>query len=134
MIGTDNSFSMERHSPGARGVTILGSTGSIGINALDVLARHPGKYRVVALTANTQVDRLFEQCRHFLPRQAVMLDPRAAGQLSEKIRAAGLGIAFNAKPIVADSADTSVNVPFLDAILFVLGISREEIEAADTIG
>ncbi len=52
----------------------------------------------------------------------------------DMLSAAGLGIAFNAKPIVADSADTSVNVPFLDAILFVLGISREEIEAADTVG
>jgi len=92
MTITEKDTSTERLDRGARGVTILGSTGSIGINALDVLARHPGKYRVVALTANTQVDRLFEQCRHFLPRQAVMLDPRAAGQLSEKIRAAGLGI------------------------------------------
>ena len=68
------------------------ATPHLGINALDVLARHPGKYRVVALTANTQVDRLFEQCRHFLPRQAVMLDPCAAGRLTEKIRAAGLPV------------------------------------------
>jgi phosphoserine phosphatase len=44
---------------------------------------------------------------------------------------AGLGIAFNAKPIVAEAADTAVRVPYLDAILFVLGVSREEIEAAD---
>jgi phosphoserine phosphatase len=44
---------------------------------------------------------------------------------------AGLGIAFNAKPLVRDAADTTLNVPYLDAILFLLGISREEIEAAD---
>lgn len=44
---------------------------------------------------------------------------------------AGLGIAFNAKPIVADAADTSLNVPFLDAVLFVLGIRRDDVEAAD---
>ncbi len=44
---------------------------------------------------------------------------------------AGLGIAFNAKPIVAQAADTAVSVPYLDAILFLLGITREEIEAAD---
>jgi 1-deoxy-D-xylulose-5-phosphate reductoisomerase len=92
MIITDKTSPMERPDRNIRGVTILGSTGSIGINTLDVLARHSGKYRVVALTANTQVDRLFEQCRHFLPRQAVMLDPRAAGQLTEKIRAAGLDV------------------------------------------
>ncbi|MEO8329796.1 MAG: phosphoserine phosphatase SerB [Candidatus Nanopelagicales bacterium] len=46
---------------------------------------------------------------------------------------AGLGIAFNAKPVVRQQADTSVNVPYLDSILFLLGISREEIEAADSI-
>ncbi len=44
---------------------------------------------------------------------------------------AGLGIAFNAKPIVAESADTAITVPYLDAILFLLGIRREEVEAAD---
>ena len=44
---------------------------------------------------------------------------------------AGLGIAFNAKPVVRDAADAAVSVPYLDAILFLLGISREEIEAAD---
>ncbi len=44
---------------------------------------------------------------------------------------AGLGIAFNAKPMVADAAHTALNVPFLDAVLFVLGIRREDVEAAD---
>ena len=47
------------------------------------------------------------------------------------LNAAGLGIAFNARPVVHEAADTSVNVPYLDAILYLLGISREEIEAAD---
>ena len=45
---------------------------------------------------------------------------------------AGLGIAFNAKPIVQDAANTTLKVPYLDAILFMLGVSREEIEAADS--
>jgi phosphoserine phosphatase len=49
----------------------------------------------------------------------------------DMLNAAGLGIAFNAKPIVRDAADTAVSVPYLDAILFLLGITREEIEAAD---
>ncbi|MBS1246216.1 MAG: 1-deoxy-D-xylulose 5-phosphate reductoisomerase [Proteobacteria bacterium] len=44
-----------------KGVTILGATGSIGVSTLDVLARHPERYRVVALTANTQAERLFEK-------------------------------------------------------------------------
>ncbi len=44
---------------------------------------------------------------------------------------AGMGVAFNAKPVVRKAADTTVNVPYLDAILFLLGITREEVEAAD---
>jgi phosphoserine phosphatase len=49
----------------------------------------------------------------------------------DMIARAGLGIAFNAKPIVRQAADASVTVPYLDAILYLLGITREEIEAAD---
>ncbi|HKB30697.1 MAG TPA: phosphoserine phosphatase SerB [Streptosporangiaceae bacterium] len=49
----------------------------------------------------------------------------------DMITAAGLGIAFNAKPVVRDAADASVSVPYLDAILYLLGISRDEVEAAD---
>ena len=47
------------------------------------------------------------------------------------LEAAGLGVAFNAKPVVTAAADTSVTVPYLDAVLFMLGIRREDIEAAD---
>ncbi len=49
----------------------------------------------------------------------------------DMLAAAGLGIAFNAKPVVRNKADTSLNVPYLDAIIYLLGISREEVEAAD---
>ena len=49
----------------------------------------------------------------------------------DMLAAAGLGIAFNAKQIVRDAADTSIGVPYLDAVLFLLGVPREEIEAAD---
>jgi phosphoserine phosphatase len=52
----------------------------------------------------------------------------------DMLSAAGLGIAFNAKPVVRAAADTSLRVPYLDAILFLLGLSREEIEAADLEG
>ncbi|HQK32146.1 MAG TPA: phosphoserine phosphatase SerB, partial [Phycicoccus sp.] len=51
----------------------------------------------------------------------------------DMIEAAGLGIAFNAKPVVRAQADAAVNVPYLDAVLFLLGISREEIEEADLL-
>jgi phosphoserine phosphatase len=51
----------------------------------------------------------------------------------DMLSAAGLGIAFNAKPVVQRAADTAVNVPYLDAIVYLLGISREEVEAADAL-
>jgi phosphoserine phosphatase len=51
----------------------------------------------------------------------------------DMLAAAGLGVAFNAKPVVADAADTSLNVPYLDAVLFVLGIRRDDVEAADAL-
>jgi phosphoserine phosphatase len=50
----------------------------------------------------------------------------------DMLSTAGLGIAFNAKPVVQEAADTTVNVPYLDAILFVLGVTRDEVERADT--
>jgi 1-deoxy-D-xylulose-5-phosphate reductoisomerase len=71
-------------------ITILGSTGSIGTSTLDVVARHPDKFKIVALTANSQVDLLFQQCRQFKPRYAVILDEAAAAQLRRLLREAGL--------------------------------------------
>jgi 1-deoxy-D-xylulose-5-phosphate reductoisomerase len=71
-------------------ITLLGATGSIGKSTLDVLARHPRRYRVHALTANKQWQRLFEQCRQFQPRYAVLLDAAAAEQLQAQLRQAGL--------------------------------------------
>ncbi len=67
------------------GVTILGSTGSIGVNTLDVLARHESRYRAVALTANRDVERMLEQCRRHQPEFAVMADPNAAEQLRRRV-------------------------------------------------
>ncbi|WP_428825207.1 1-deoxy-D-xylulose-5-phosphate reductoisomerase [Azonexus sp. IMCC34842] len=75
-----------------KNVTILGSTGSIGVSTLDVIRRHPDRYKVFALCAHTQVDKLFEQCLEFLPRFAVLRDARLAGQLAERCRQARLDI------------------------------------------
>lgn len=71
-------------------VTVLGATGSIGQNTLDVLARHPDRFEVFALTASTQVDALFTLCERFRPRHAVMAQGDAAQRLELKVRAAGL--------------------------------------------
>lgn len=73
-----------------RGVTILGSTGSVGVNTLDVIARHRDELRAVALTAHSNDACLFEQCREHRPELAVLIDPAAAGRLRERVRAAGL--------------------------------------------
>ncbi|MDD5404518.1 MAG: 1-deoxy-D-xylulose-5-phosphate reductoisomerase [Sulfuricella sp.] len=71
-------------------ITVLGSTGSIGVSTLDVIARHPGRFRVVALTANSRTDSLFLQCQQFEPEFAVLLDADAAQSLQQKIRDSGL--------------------------------------------
>ncbi len=63
------------------GVTILGATGSIGASTLDVLGRHPDRFRVVALTANTNVPVMLRLCRQWRPEFAVLRDPDAANEL-----------------------------------------------------
>jgi 1-deoxy-D-xylulose-5-phosphate reductoisomerase len=73
-------------------LTVLGSTGSIGKSTLDVVSRHPDKYRIIALTAQQQDELLFEQCQRFQPRYAVLLDEAACERLSKRIAAAGLDI------------------------------------------
>jgi 1-deoxy-D-xylulose-5-phosphate reductoisomerase len=71
-------------------VTILGSTGTIGQQTLDVIARHPHQYQVYALAANSRVDHLFAQCVQFQPKFAVLLDVTAGNQLRDKVIAQGL--------------------------------------------
>ena len=69
-------------------VTVLGSTGSIGVSTLDVIARHPQQFEVYALTARQSVAVMLEQCQQFQPRYAVMLEPQAAAQLREQLLSA----------------------------------------------
>ncbi|MEO5660407.1 MAG: 1-deoxy-D-xylulose-5-phosphate reductoisomerase [Polaromonas sp.] len=71
-------------------ITILGSTGSIGVSTLDVIARHPDRFEVFALSAATQVDLMLAQCAQFKPRYAVMVSEPHARLLAEKIKANGL--------------------------------------------
>lgn len=69
-------------------VTVLGSTGSIGLSTLDVLARHPDRYRIAALTANSDVERILAQCIEHRPQWAVMADAGAAERLATALRTA----------------------------------------------
>ncbi len=69
------------------GVCVLGATGSIGLSTLDVLARHPDRFQVNALSANRDVRGMFEQCRRFRPSTAVMADADAALELERLLAA-----------------------------------------------
>jgi 1-deoxy-D-xylulose-5-phosphate reductoisomerase len=71
-------------------VAILGSTGSIGLSTLDVLGRHPDRFEVFALAARQNGARLFEQCKKFRPRFAVLVDPAAAAKLRGELARVGL--------------------------------------------
>ena len=73
-----------------QGITILGSTGSIGVNTLDVISRHSNSFKVIALTANSQLERLFSQCQQYHPAYAVMADEAAAAKLAKLIKQSNL--------------------------------------------
>jgi 1-deoxy-D-xylulose-5-phosphate reductoisomerase len=72
---------------GVKGVAILGSTGSVGEHTLDVVARHPDRFRVVALGANRNVEKLADQCARFSVPFAALADPAAAARLEGELRA-----------------------------------------------
>ena len=72
-------------------VAILGSTGSIGVNTLDVIRAHPDRFKVVALTAAKQVDLLAQQCVEFKPTIAVVADADGAARLSQLLREQQIG-------------------------------------------
>lgn len=95
-----------------KNVTILGSTGSIGVSTLDVIARHPDRYRAFALSAANKVDALAEQCRRFNPRYAVMVNNDAAEQLRASLSGSGLQTEVlsgaEALETIAAHADTHV--------------------------
>jgi 1-deoxy-D-xylulose-5-phosphate reductoisomerase len=71
-------------------LVILGSTGSIGVSTLDVVARHPDRYRVQALVAHRNHELMLSQCLAVRPRRVVMTDPQAAQWLAQRVKEAGL--------------------------------------------
>ena len=105
-------------------LTILGSTGSIGVNTLDVVARHPEKFQIFALTGARQVELMFSQCLAFKPQFAVMVEREAAQQLAEKIKSAGLSTqVFNTPQALVDvSSDERVDV-VMAAIVGAAGLA-----------
>ena len=80
------------------GITILGSTGSIGLSTLDVMSRHRDLFEPVALTANTNVGELLRQCLEWRPEYAVMADPDSASRLRDGLRREAPGIRIMSGP------------------------------------
>jgi 1-deoxy-D-xylulose-5-phosphate reductoisomerase len=76
-------------STSLQGVAILGSTGSVGEHTLDVIARHPDRFRVIALGAHRNVEKLAEQCSRFAVPYAALADSAAAAKLESALRARG---------------------------------------------
>jgi len=74
----------------SQGVTILGSTGSVGIHTLDVLSLHPDRYHVETLAANRNVDLMFQQCLRYSPNKVCMVDSSAARELSDRLHVSGI--------------------------------------------
>ena len=95
-------------------ITILGSTGSIGVNTLDVISSHQDKFNIKALTANKNLDVLAEQCFKYQPEYAVMTDEQSASKLEEKIKK-------NAPDTsVLGGVDGLVKVAKLDSVDYVM--------------
>lgn len=95
-------------------ITVLGSTGSIGTNTLDVIARHPERFEVYALTGAKQVDLMLRQCARFRPSVVVMQNLDAALSLKEKLLAEGLAIEVRSGSLALDEVASS---PMVDTVM-----------------
>jgi 1-deoxy-D-xylulose-5-phosphate reductoisomerase len=96
------------------GVAVLGATGSIGLSTLDVIARHPGRFRIVALSAHRQVDALWEQVLALEPVYAAMADPDAAADLERRVRERGLATRVLAGP---EGLESIARAPEVDTVM-----------------
>jgi 1-deoxy-D-xylulose-5-phosphate reductoisomerase len=108
----------------AQNLTILGSTGSIGVNTLDVASRHPDRFTIYALTAHENVSALFEQCRMYRPRYAVLSQPQAAEALHAFIRQHKLGTqVLNGASGLVQVAQDSATDTVMAAIVGAAGLA-----------
>ena len=97
-----------------RRVTVLGSTGSIGVSTLDVIARHPDRFEVFALSASTQVDLMLGQCAQFRPTFAVMASKLHACELVNKLKSSGLNTRVLQSP---DALETIASHDDVDIVM-----------------
>lgn len=105
-------------------ITVLGSTGSIGTSTLDVVTRHPDKFKIFALTAATQVDVMLGQVAQFSPAFAVMADPQCASLLAERVLAEGFAtkVLSGPKGLIDVACDERVD-SVMAAIVGAAGLS-----------
>ncbi|MCG8993912.1 1-deoxy-D-xylulose-5-phosphate reductoisomerase [Laribacter hongkongensis] len=103
-------------------ITVLGATGTIGVNTLDVIARHPERFSVFALTGHRQVDRLAGQCRQFRPQVAVVADAAAASELARQLSGMNVEILHGEAALVAVAASDSVDA-VMSAIVGAAGLA-----------
>ena len=105
-------------------ITILGSTGSIGANTLDVLSRHPDRFQVFALTAAKQVDLILAQCAQFKPKFAVMANEDAGRKLADRVKAEALPVEVLWGPQALDLVSSHPDVhAVMAAIVGAAGLS-----------
>jgi 1-deoxy-D-xylulose-5-phosphate reductoisomerase len=97
-----------------KGIAVLGATGSVGVNTLDVIARHADRYQAVALGAHRNVEGLFKQIQQFRPALAALTDPAAAQLLEQRVKAAGLPTRVLGGP---DSLETLATLPEVDQVM-----------------
>ncbi len=98
-----------------KGICILGATGSIGVSTLDVVKRHADKYRVIALTANTNIEVLFEQCLAFKPEYAVVVDLEKGAEFKTKI--VGTALADMQVLCGAEALETVATLENVDSVM-----------------
>ncbi len=105
-------------------VAVLGSTGSVGANTLDVIARHPDRFEVFALSAATQVDLMLRQCLQFRPALAVMAGEGAGRELAQKVKAEGLAtqVRWGQQALQAAASDGGVDT-VMAAIVGAAGLA-----------
>jgi 1-deoxy-D-xylulose-5-phosphate reductoisomerase len=99
------------------GIAILGATGSVGVNTLEVVARNPGRFSVRALTGARNWELLLEQCRRFQPAVAVLADPEAARRMSAAVKEAKLTVDVQAGPQALQQAAAREDVDFVMAAI-----------------
>nr|WP_315464648.1 1-deoxy-D-xylulose-5-phosphate reductoisomerase [uncultured Rhodoferax sp.] len=105
-------------------ITVLGSTGSIGVSTLDVLRRHPESFSVFALTASTNVEVIHAQCIEFQPQFAVMVSPSHAMELQARLKQSGVSTEVLSGPAALDEVARHADVDMvMAAIVGAAGLS-----------